>query len=456
MAMVLKYRYFFLFIIVLISLGFHLFNLSEPDKPVADELFFSTFSADYRLARQHLDIHPPLGKLLFSLPLFFVSQDKIQNFQPLTEFKNPQGHLDIHINDQPFGSFPYLNLRLLSAFFGVLLVLLMYFFLKILSGKESVALLGAFFMAWENSLLLQSRLILLDGFYLVFGLLALILFFKNKSRPLLAGLIWGLALSVKLTAAVFLGPIILAVLLTEREEEKKILRQGASVFFTVGVITILAIELLGNNLFISPEKQLAFYETLGSPSFFWIKSFASHLGPFKNIFLAITVSSFQILNSFSGYTSGGGSNLQQSAWYGWPLMLKPMVYFSEKIGDSTIKITSFGNPIIWVMVTTAVISSFFLAKKYLSAKSRYKDFWILFGGYWLSLLPLAFVFRPTFLYHYLPALIFGIGLASWLIIEHFQNESVRERKWKMILIIVMVILGFLTVLPFTFGLPLKI
>ena len=90
-----------------------------------------------------------------------------------------------------------------------------------------------------------------------------------------------------------------------------------------------------------------------------------------------------------------------SKWYTWPLALKPMLYSWEDNGKSVLYL--LGNYVIaYVSVIGLIITAFFGFKQ----KNK-ESIYIIVA--WLSLLlPYAFISRPMFLYHYLPASIFAI------------------------------------------------
>lgn len=404
-------------LLVAVSLFFHLFNLTQPPQAVFDEAHFATYASTYAEGRPHFDIHPPLGKIFYSLPLFLAGGDSPRDAEFVKlERDDSSGELLFSVSTGRYGEFPYFNLRLLSALVGVLLVAVVYFFIKAVSGSELAAALGAFFIVFENALLLESRFILLNGLYLTLGFLALTLFFKDKSRSVLAGVIWGLALSVKLVAVVFLAPVIVYVLL----KDKKILG-----FLVSAAVTFLLIFIFANGLFVPAGERLAFYQSLGLPfaerqwsSSFWGQNFQAAV--------------VELNVSLSGYTGGVRHHPDQSDWYGWPFMVKPIKYsdFGGKIW------ALIGNPAVWFLAVAAVLLSLIRFRKTSP---------VLLSGYFFSLAPFIFLSRPTFLYHYFPALIFGISLAAILIAEKL------EKKW-IVLICSATVLFFLAISPLTFGL----
>jgi dolichyl-phosphate-mannose--protein O-mannosyl transferase len=71
-------------------------------------------------------------------------------------------------------------------------------------------------------------------------------------------------------------------------------------------------------------------------------------------------------------------------------------------------------------------------------------------GYVANLIPFAGIERVTFLYHYLPSLIFSILIASVLL-----GKICRRRRLAFAVLFGLVLVGFLVVIPFTFGIVLR-
>jgi dolichyl-phosphate-mannose--protein O-mannosyl transferase len=101
-----------------------------------------------------------------------------------------------------------------------------------------------------------------------------------------------------------------------------------------------------------------------------------------------------------------------SKWYTWPLGLTPIFY--DYNGENDI-IYLFPNYVLaYVSVIALVLTAYVGFKK----KDRYSTYILLA---WLSLfLPYAFISRPMFLYHYLPASIFAL-LAIVNMFYHFPK-----------------------------------
>jgi dolichyl-phosphate-mannose-protein mannosyltransferase len=348
-----------------------------------------------------------------------------------------------------YGNFPYVPLRVVDSIFGVLLALALYFFMRSQEVGRVGSVLAAFFVTIDNAILLNTRLILLDGMLLFFGIAALALYFgaAKRRRPVLSGFVWGLCLAEKLTGIVFAGPVIIALLMAPRgelkRELKKILQFGLAGFAT------LALVWCAGSLMFSPSARIAALSQItpitGLPPAAWQAEHPVAMYALADIF-ELSFSTNNYLNGPQNYENG-------SPWYFWPADQIPM-YFGYGLSLD-------GNPVTWFGVTLAVALAFSLSFRYL--KDRYKGvarrqpFFIFLGGYLAAMLPfLTVVRRNTFLYHYFPALLFGFALLAWFIAE----EWLKVREWgdfttrKALIfsaVLVLAIGGFLFLLPGTYG-----
>lgn len=435
-----------------ISLFLHLVCLSYPAEPVFDERYFATYAVAYRTHTPYFDLHPPLGKMLYALPLFLFSTSSLAD-APFIDLKiDSAGTVHPKMFSNPYNFFPYVPLRLVSAFFGVLLVFAMYLFIKAVTQNDSAALLGMFFATFENALLVDTRLILLNGMYLSLGFLALAFVLKGKSRPIIGGILWGLALSVKLTAVVFLGPLLIAYFLKRRLERLWLRR--LLTFVGTGFVVLFLVWFVANNLLIPAEERIALYQ----PLFAWMGS-----GPpiFQNpsslpavLLRNVKASVMDVAIALFGYTSGGinPNDFISSKWYTWPAMFKPLVFFRETVGTAIKQIAFVGNPAVWVFGTLSILYGIFLLVRKLRERKYDHTLLLLGGGYLASLIPFILVARSTYIYHYLPAFLFSLSLAAVFIEKHIRAEKAHNRFLPLALTIGTVLLGFLVTLPLTYGL----
>lgn len=152
------------------SFFIHLFFLGHPSEVVFDEFHFGKFLGYYLKREFYFDVHPPLGKMLFS----FVGY--------LCGYK---GTCDINLFKKEYENiFPYVTIRFFSSLLGILLTPLMYFCLLLFGLSLEMAVLGAILITLDNGLVVQTRFILLDS-PLLFFIMSTICFYlmSLKQKP---------------------------------------------------------------------------------------------------------------------------------------------------------------------------------------------------------------------------------------------------------------------------------
>lgn len=190
-----KLDHFFVFLIAALAFVLRFYKLPAPAQVVFDEVHFGRFAQNYFNGEFFVDVHPPLGKLVFyAVAVLF-------NWNGEFDFANIGDHFDDNV--------PFVAMRAVSAAAGIATVVLVYLILRSTSCRPFVALFGAFLVLVENSLATQARYIMLDSQLVAFVAAAVysyklfevsVPFTKNWYRYLfLTGLLLGLATSVKLT-----------------------------------------------------------------------------------------------------------------------------------------------------------------------------------------------------------------------------------------------------------------
>ncbi|KAG5981649.1 hypothetical protein E4U55_002710 [Claviceps digitariae] len=126
-----------------------IFRIYQPSSVVFDEVHFGGFASKYIKGRFFMDVHPPLAKMLIALTGWLAGFDG--------NFLFPQIGADYN------SDVPYVSMRLFPAICGIFLVPCMFLTLKAVGCRTMTAAMGASLIIFENGLLTQSRLILLDS-----------------------------------------------------------------------------------------------------------------------------------------------------------------------------------------------------------------------------------------------------------------------------------------------------
>ena len=116
---------------------------------------FGGFASKYIKGRFFMDVHPPLAKLLLTLAGWLAGFDGDFDFKDIGK-------------DYVEPGVPYVAMRLLPALMGVMTVPTIFLTLKATGCRTMTAALGAGMIIFENGLLTQSRLILLDSPLIIF------------------------------------------------------------------------------------------------------------------------------------------------------------------------------------------------------------------------------------------------------------------------------------------------
>ncbi|KAJ3018789.1 UNVERIFIED_CONTAM: hypothetical protein HDU68_010981 [Siphonaria sp. JEL0065] len=142
--------------LTVISLLIRLFKISNPSQVVFDEVHFGGFSTKYINGEFFMDVHPPLGKLMFAATgLLSGSYNSTFSFSKIgTDYKSS------HV--------PYVMMRLLPGTMGALLVPVAYITCRNFELSNVAGMLVAGLLMIENGFVTQSRLILLDSGLLFF------------------------------------------------------------------------------------------------------------------------------------------------------------------------------------------------------------------------------------------------------------------------------------------------
>ncbi|PKS12088.1 hypothetical protein jhhlp_001384, partial [Lomentospora prolificans] len=136
--------------ITIISALVRLFRIYQPTSVVFDEVHFGGFATKYIKGKFFMDVHPPLAKMLIALTGW------------LAGFKGDFDFKEIG-KDYIEPGVPYVAMRMFPAICGILLAPTMFLTLKATGCRTVTAVMGALFIVFENGLLTQARLILLDS-----------------------------------------------------------------------------------------------------------------------------------------------------------------------------------------------------------------------------------------------------------------------------------------------------
>lgn len=142
-------------VVTIVALFVRLFRIYQPSSVVFDEVHFGGFASKYIKGKFFMDVHPPLAKLMLTLAGWLAGFDGEFDFKDIGK-----DYLEPRV--------PYVAMRLLPAICGVLVVPIIFLTVKTVGCRTRTAALAAGLIIFENGLVTQSRLILLDSPLVVF------------------------------------------------------------------------------------------------------------------------------------------------------------------------------------------------------------------------------------------------------------------------------------------------
>ena len=376
-------------------------GIAIPDKFYFDEVHYvpaarQMLSADMS-APQLNPMHPPLAKQLIALSI------------------------DV------FGDTP-LGWRYASALFGALAIVGVYLCGLALFGAQSAAIAAAMIAFFNQMVFVQSRIAMLDIFALAFGLFATAAFLRgfHEWRPQLwfglAGLASGLAAACKWSGLFVLATCMVVVAAVR-------LMQGWRVRFLDA----------GDQDWYRPDLWPDFKLAHFAVCFVLIPAtvyFATFVPLYGFSLLEIWEAQRRIFGDNT--TTAIAGHTYMSAWPSWPLLVRPVWFLFDKIGEDEISaVVMLGNPLVlWPMLGALA----FALRDLLVARRR--DAFLVLAFYFGPYLAWALLPRTlAFLYYYLPAATFG-SLALVYMLR--RGDSPRWLLWGFVAV---ACAGFAAMLP---------
>ncbi|MBQ2896401.1 MAG: glycosyltransferase family 39 protein [Oscillospiraceae bacterium] len=327
--------------------------------------------------------HPPLGKLILSLGILL------------------------------FGMCPF-GWRFMGTLFGVLMLPLLYAFLKRLLGRREAAACGTVIFAADFMHFAQTRIATIDT-YGVFFTLAMYYFMyrfvdgENEKRPslmlALSGLCFGLGAASKWTC-LYAGAGLALIWLLYWVFRKELFRR--TFWKNVGqcLLFFVAVPLLIYYLSYVPyglARELPF------PGMY-----------LRGDYLRLVLDNQAYM--FNYHSTLVAEHPYSSSWWQWLVNARPILYYLEYFDDGSKScIGAFTNPLLCWGGLAAIVGCAAAARR-----DRRALFILL--GYLAQLLPWVLVPRLTFAYHYFPCTVF-LTLAAVYCLDSIQDRG--GRRWQL-------------------------
>jgi dolichyl-phosphate-mannose-protein mannosyltransferase len=376
--------------------------------------------------------HPPLGKLIITVGILIFGDNTV-------------------------------GWRFMSAIFGALGVAAVYWLALRLTGKRIVAVLASILILVDGLYFVESRSGVLDIFGAVFMTCAFIAFYAYLTAPpervrtplLLLGLFLGLGIANKWNAVYATALIGLVVAWRAYLLLPLLWRKVAAVAAAAGIVgALLALDqarsrtglvlLLPILAVVAWQLYLLFAGATRPDAPQGLNAgLIQHL-VWVPLGLAILPLGVYLLSYLPFFLAGFGfselrelhrqmlwyhSNLKathayQSTWYQWPLAYRP-VWYSVTYGDGVLANTyANGNPLLYWAFLPAVA--------YVTIRwwtDRHPALPIMLIGFFGQWLPWALIPRIAYIYHFLPAAIFGT-VAVAIALGDMWDWGKKEIGWR--------------------------
>ena len=344
--------------------------------------------------------------------------EMIEEIWPYEITHPPLGKAIISIGIRLFGMTPF-GWRFMGVLFGVLMLPILYVFIKKMSGDTAVAACGTVVFAFDFMHYVQTRLATIDTYAVFFTLMMyLFMYFwltepEGKRRLLwlgLAGLGFGLGAASKWVcfyAGAGLGVLWAVYWIIRFVREKK----AALEAFAVNVLWCL--------LFFVVVPAVIYYVSYWSyaPS----QGVDGPLRLFKRGYLDIVLGNQTYMYNY--HAGLEATHPYSSKWYQWVLDIRPILYYLESFSEENARssFAAFSNPLVaWGGILSMG------GMVWLAVRDRDEKAIFILIGYLANLLPWVLVSRLTFAYHYFPCTVF-LALA---IAHIFADLRRRDIRWK--------------------------
>ena len=333
----------------------------------------------------------------------------------------PLGKEIIGLGIRIFGMTPF-GWRFSGALFGVLLLPILYVFLKLMLSSTMAAACADAVFALDFMRFAQTRISTIDTYSVFFTLLMYFFFYLYYTQPwdtplrrtlvplCLSGAAFALGVVSKWTC-VFAGGG-LAVLWALRQGER-LRRRGFREELTAYFLPTVAWSCVFFLLF----PALAYYLAYAP------YARAAGVSMRSLDYLKLILENIRYMYHY--HSALEATHPYQSTWWMWMLDVRPILYYLHYFDDAyQVKsaIGACGNPLFWWTGLGAMAA---MAVKGIRGD---RMAWFILAGYLSCLLPWVTVERCAFIYHYFPATVF-LALALGRCLRDCQRRSLTRRDY---------------------------
>lgn len=421
--------------------------IDEQDTVPAEPSYYNSMYFDEiyhaRTAYEHLHglhtyewTHPPLGKVLMMIGIAI------------------------------FGMCPF-GWRFMGTLIGVLMVPAMYLLTKQLFKRRDLAIFTTVLMTFDFMHFTQTRIATIDSFGVFFIMLMYLFmfrymqmsFFRDGIRrtliPLgLSGLFMGIGCASKwidIYAAGGLAVLFFATMYMRFNEYVCVRRRLKGEKHARPELQpyIVVRDTFVKNLVITLACCCVFF--IAVPALIYYFSYYWQLKPDGGLSLQGVIDvQKNMFNYHSGLTND--THPFRAEWYTWPLILKPMYYYSGRdfMPSGTYSIIwAMGNPAVWWTMLAGMIFTMVVCWK---EKLRDRKKLIIIVSFLAQYLPWVLVPRSMYIYHYFASIPFMI-MSLCFVIKAFEKAHPRATRGAAIALMAVTVGLFVLFYPVISGAP---
>ncbi len=358
-----------------------------------------------------------------------------------------------------FGMCPF-GWRFMGTLFGVLMIPIIYNFAKKFFGETWICIVTTLLFTFDFMHFVQTRIATIDVFVTLFIMLSYYFMYcytklnfydtplKKTFIPLgLCGIAMGLSWASKWTGIYSSAGlcVIFFIQMYKRFREYQYANKNID-GSTDGI----------SHKYISDNFVKMFIKTIGFCCIFFVVIpviiYTLSYIPFSDgtdrAFITKVIEAQKTM--FNYHSALSDTHPYSSKWYQWPIMYKPMWYYSGITADNLREgISAFGNPLVWWAGIPA-----FVYMLYLIYKDRDKKAIFLTLGYLSQYAPWLMVTRTVFIYHYFPSVPFVTVMLGYSFYKIVQKNPQRK-KWVFVYTAAAIVL-FAMFYPVLSGYPITI
>jgi dolichyl-phosphate-mannose-protein mannosyltransferase len=470
-------------IVFLLSLTLRFWNLERFNTLVFDEVYYAKFANNSLTNTPFFNAHPPLSQYIIAIGIWIGS-------------RLPFGKTAV--NSMAGSLLSPWDYRWMNALIGSFVPLVVGALAYQLVRRRTYAFLAALFIACDGLFLVESRYALNNIYLVLFGILGQLFILKSAEAEgqkrwlwlILAGVGFGASAAIKWNGLWFLFGtylILMCAWIVRFIQGNQEDAEQSPEINTPLIPAESSVQKLTQFSFVEIWLSLAVIPILVY-SISWIPHLL--MNPTPNFWEMQK----EILTYHQRIKSGPDVHPYCSAWYSWPLMLRPIVYFYKKASinaepdpalpplpagtnEAIFDVHAMGNPFLWWLSTLALmlvvgilvhrIWVWVETRKAAAIESIEQQQPIVFpptSQMWLALyvivnwaanlLPWVKVTRCIFLYHYMGCSVFAALALAWWTDRWLHSPQTRLRGMG-VTIIFLVVGAFIFWMPIYLGLPLS-